>query len=192
MPRDPLEEAMSEERRRRYQLPLLGLALVATYAASRFEPTRELGGYAVALGIPVVAGASSLVAVRHSQNALRLLAVVVALLLVATTESHIAPALWSSLDAELPRAPAWLLVLTGAGAVTVDVWAARAGIRPYTAAWAGLALVLAAYLPGRVETGRVFDFVFAGALFAMFLGGGTGLLLAAMGRRLTMGRAPRH
>lgn len=85
-----------------------------------------------------------------------------------------------------PLGPAlsFALMLLVAAGVALDLTAARQGIKSMTAAWLGLAAVLAFYLPRHFSRADALGGVIAALLVAAIAGGGVGSLLSMAAARL--------
>jgi hypothetical protein len=168
----------------RLTLPVLGLVVVAVAGATRFVETRQTEAELVVLALPVVAMLSAAVALRHAESRLRRTAFAIALGLGALAEAALVPTVTGSGPPDFARSLgcALLLCLLGLGAAGVEALAARRGTSSRFGALAGMVVALGLYLPGHFGHRDPFGAAVAALLVALFVGGGMGLLLGAVGR----------
>jgi hypothetical protein len=169
---------------RRLMLPALGIVVVAVAGATRFVETRQTEAQIVALVLPVVAMLGAALTLRHAESRLRRAAFLLAFGLGASTEAILLPTVAGSGSPGFARSLgcALLLCLLGVGAAGIEALAARRGTSSRFGALAGMVVGLGLYLPRHFGHKDPFGAVVAALLVALFVGGGAGLMLGAIGR----------
>jgi hypothetical protein len=169
---------------RRLTLPALLVVVVGVSGATRFVETRQTEAELVVLALPVVGMVAAALTLRHAESHLRRAAFMLAFGLGATTEAVLLPTVAGSGSPDLAGSfgCAVLLCALGLGAAAIEALAARRGTSSRFGALAGMVVALGLYLPGHFAHKDPFGAAVAALLVAVFVGGGMGLLLGAVGR----------
>jgi hypothetical protein len=168
----------------RFRLPLLFTLILALIGGSRFEATRPLEAFFLALAVPSAALIAGALPFKDSGSGVRFAGFAVAASLLLLSLGSIGGTLFAGYAPAQGALWAALLALCGL-AVLVEAVAARSGLKTRFAACAGIAAALAVYLPGHFDPREALGTVLAGVLVSVFLGGGAGLLLGAIATWLT-------
>ncbi len=75
------------------------------------------------------------------------------------------------------------LLLLGIVAIGVEAVGMTRGLRSHFAAWTGIAIALAVYMPAHFDPGDPFGAVLGGLVIAVLAGGGIGMMLGLLGAR---------
>lgn len=168
--------------RRGWHLPVLMAIAIALYGGSRMSQTRDVEALLLAIALPILCTAVGAAPFRDASGPVRPLAFVVAGASLLVAELGLAGSLLGPESyGRYARTSGFglLCVVLLVAAVVVEAVAARQALRSRFAAWQGIALGAALFLPTHLQTER-FGSVFGAFFVGLFAGGGVGLLLGAL------------
>lgn len=155
---------------------------IALYGGSRMSQTRDLEAVLLAIALPILCTVVGAAPFRDASGLVRPLAFSLAALTLVVTELGMAGSLLAPASYGLWARSSWFAVLClgllGLAAL-VEALAARQALRTRFAAWQGIALGAALFLPSHLQTER-FGSVFGAFFVGLFAGGGGGLFLGAL------------
>jgi hypothetical protein len=165
--------------RSKWHVPAMMALVIALYGGSRIAETREVEAVLLAFAFPVGCVVIGQRPFSDASGEVRMAAFATAALTILLLAFRIWASLFGASSlAEAARHPAFdvaALVLFVA-ALAVQFSAAKNSLSSRFAAWLGVALGVAVYLPSRVGNDR-FGSIFGGLFVGFFAGGGAGLLL---------------